>query len=89
MADSVRYCILTTVPEGSVQLHIVRVSEGPRGETLHSPAFLSNFNTLPACMAYCAETYAERGESISWEHDRERGRYLTSPPLDVHFEVAS
>ena len=83
MADPIRYCILTTVPQGSVELHVIRAVESPRGESLHSPKWVSNFNTLPAAMAYCRESYRERGESLSWDHDRERGRYLSSPALSA------
>lgn len=83
MEDPIRYCILTTVPQGSVELSVVRSVHTLRGESLHSPKFVSRFNTLPAAMAYCRDTYRERGESLSWEHDRERGRYLSSPPLSA------
>ena len=81
MADPIRYCILTTVPQGSVELSVVRSVHTLRGESLHSPKWVSNFNTLPAAFAYCRINYRDRGESISWEHDRERGRYLSLPAL--------
>ena len=79
----IRYCILTTIPQGSVQLHTVREVEGRSRSVLTSPQWLANFNTLPAAMAYCREAYRERGESLGWEHDAERGRYLSTPSLTV------
>ncbi len=84
MADPIRYCILTTVPQGSVELHVVREESGLPGRSrLTSPKWVSNFNTLPAAFAYCRLAYRDRGESISWEHDRERGRYLSLPALSA------